>query len=208
MTEIRRRIPGISAILFLSDAGGAVWDALESSPIGSGGGGGDEAASGFGSGDTGDGGGSGGGKDTKEGNAGGGGGRGGERDGNNMGLGLSALDQQARAMLEKTIAARGAVFLGTPFSTFTAHIARMRRQFGAANDLDGLLCEPAAGGGGGGGGGGVKSGLRFDHPGKWGVVWSNATSLLGDRRDDDGRGLSLAYTRPRVQAPSQLFYYH
>ena len=129
------------------------------------------------------------------GRSGGSGGSGGSLDG---GVGLSALDQQARAMLEKTLAARGAVFLGTPFSTFTAHIARMRRQFGTASDLDGFLCHPAVVGGGGSGvgggvggvggagvgGGGVRSGLRFDHPGKWGVVWSNATSLLGDRRDD------------------------
>ncbi|XP_076886882.1 O-fucosyltransferase 36-like [Bidens hawaiensis] len=50
-------------------------------------------------------------------------------------------DSQVEAMLDKTISALSAVFIGAPGSTFTEDILRLRRGWGTASVCDEYLCE-------------------------------------------------------------------
>ncbi|XP_076926816.1 O-fucosyltransferase 14-like [Bidens hawaiensis] len=50
-------------------------------------------------------------------------------------------DPQVEAMLDKTISALSAVFIGAPGSTFTEDILRLRRGWGTASVCDEYLCE-------------------------------------------------------------------
>ncbi|EFJ29673.1 hypothetical protein SELMODRAFT_410382 [Selaginella moellendorffii] len=45
------------------------------------------------------------------------------------------------AMLDKTICAMAESFIGTPGSTFTDDIVRLRKEWGSSNSCDGVLCQ-------------------------------------------------------------------
>lgn len=50
-------------------------------------------------------------------------------------------DKEVVAMLDKTICAMSSMFIGSPGSTFSADIMRMRGEWGTSNTCDGYLCE-------------------------------------------------------------------
>ncbi|EFJ28013.1 protein-O-fucosyltransferase-like protein [Selaginella moellendorffii] len=50
-------------------------------------------------------------------------------------------DNEVVAMLDKTICAMAESFIGTPGSTFTDDIVRLRKEWGSSNSCDGVLCQ-------------------------------------------------------------------